>query len=140
MKPLRECALLLLVAAVPALLTCWLHPKRVALSWTKPAVPEIELDEAMRWTPPALWIDARETHAYGEKHIPGALLLNETEWTHLLPGFLEKWQPDAKVVVYCDSQACDASQAVARRLQRELNLPDVYVLKGGWTSWQSIHP
>lgn len=137
---LRESALLLLLAAVPALLTFWPHPKRPGWTWTKPGVAEVDLSEVTRWSPPVLWIDAREAAAYHHQHIPGAVLLNEGNWEELLPGFLEVWQPGAKVVVYCDSQACDASQSVALRLQRELNLSEITVLKGGWASWKNLHP
>ena len=135
--PLRDCLLLLLLAAVPALLTFWLHPRRPA--WVKPAVAQVDLAEIARWASPVLWVDAREAPAYAQEHIPGALLLNETEWNQLLPGFLEAWRPGMRVVVYCDSQACNASEEVALRLQRELNLSEVFIMKGGWASWKTIH-
>jgi len=133
--PVRDCLVLLLLAVVPALLTLWLHPRRPA--WTKPAVPQLELAEITRWPTPVLWVDARETPAYAKEHIPGAVSLNETEWERLLPGFLAAWHPNARVVIYCDSQACNASEEVALRLQRELNLSEISVLKGGWASWKT---
>ena len=136
---LRECALLLLLAAVPALLAGWLHPKRPAWSWTKPGVAGVGWGEVSHWSSPILWVDARAAEAYATQHIPGAISLNEGDWERLLPGFLESWRPGAKVVVYCDSQACDASQGVALRLQRELNLADIYVLEGGWGAWEKTH-
>jgi rhodanese-related sulfurtransferase len=140
LRPLvRECALLLLLAAIPALLTVWLHPKRVALGWSKPDLGQVDLSEVRSWLSPVLWVDAREASAYVKEHIPHAVLLNETEWNRLIPGFLEVWRPDVKVVVYCSEQTCNASEEVARRLRRELNLPDVFVLKGGWDSWKSLH-
>ena len=74
------------------------------------------------------------------RHVPGAVLLNETAWTRLMPGFLESWQPGQRVVVYCNSERCGSSEEVARRLQRELNLPDVFVLKGGWAAWLEANP
>lgn len=43
MKPLRECLLIVVLAAVPALLSLWLHPKRPMLAWTKPGIAEVEL-------------------------------------------------------------------------------------------------
>ena len=136
---LHDCIFLLLIAAVPAVLAGWLHPKRLEWSWNKPGVSEVNLDEVSRWPPPVLWIDARTDMAFEKQHMPGAVLLNEEEWEQRLPGFLEAWQPQSKVVVYCDSQACDASQAVALRLRRELNLSDIHVLKGGWAAWQKAH-
>ena len=132
---LRDCILLLLLATIPALLAGWIHPKRPAWSWHQPRVDEVDLDEISRWSAPVLWIDARTASAYQTQHVPGAILLNEGEWEQQLPRFLEAWQPNARIVVYCDSSACDASQAVALRLQRELNLTDIHVLQGGWATW-----
>lgn len=139
-KLLRDCGLFLLLAAIAASLAGWLHPKRPAWHWSKPTVAEVELSEINRWPPPILWIDARTPEAYRAQHVPTAVLLNEGEWEQLLPGFLEAWQPQSRLVVYCDSAACDASQAVARRLQRELKLTEIYVLKGGWAAWRNQHP
>ena len=136
----RECALILALAAVPATLTYWLHAKHSALTWTKPPTAQVELGEVTRWTPPVLWVDAREAAAYDKAHMPGAILLNETEWNRLIPGFLDAWRPGVKVVVYCDAQDCNSSVEVARRLQSELSVEDIYVLKGGWASWKSQHP
>src|SRR6266704_775263 len=109
---LRDCALLLLLAAIPALLACWLHPKQPAWSWHQPGATEVTLGEVTRWPPPILWVDARSAEAYQKQHVPGAIPLNEDAWESLFPGFIEVWRPGAKVIVYCDSQACDASQAV----------------------------
>lgn len=139
MKPLRESALLLMAAGVLALLSLWLNPKRPTLSWTKPGVDEVDLRQVTTGSQAVLWIDARSTEAFRAQHIPGAISLNEGSWESQVPGFLAAWSPGTKVVVYCDTQACDASQAVAQRIQRELQLPDIYVLKGGWASWQQTH-
>lgn len=137
---LRECGLLLLFAVVPALFTAWLHPKRPEWAWNRPAVEQVSLTDVAGWKAPVLWVDAREAGAYARQHIPGAVLLNETGWNRLLPGFLAAWRPAVRVVVYCNTQECDASQAVALRLRRELNLTKVFVLKGGWAAWRHTHP
>lgn len=129
-------ARLLAMAVVPALLALWLHPKRPVLSWHPPATETVELSEIRQWPNPVLWVDARKTDDFRKEHIPGAVPLNESDWERLLPGFMEAWRPNLRVVVYCDTQACDASQTVAVRLRRELNLPDVFVLKGGWIAWK----
>ena len=136
----RDALWLILLAAVPALLAGWLHPKRPVWSWTKPAVTEVTLSDAKRWPAPVLWVDARTEEAYQRQHVPGAILLNEGDWEKQLPGFLAAWQPGAQIIVYCDSQACDASQAVALRLQRELKLNEIHVLQGGWATWLKSNP
>lgn len=140
MKVLRECAWLLLLAAIPTALGFWLHPKRPPLSWSAPSTAEVLLSEIGRWASPPLWVDARQRTDYEKQHIPGAILLNEDAWNELVPGFLASWRPGMKVVVYCDSAKCDASKDVARRLERELNLPEIFVLKGGWSSWLQSKP
>jgi len=40
-----------------------------------------------------------------------------------------------RVVVYCNSQRCDASREVAVRLRHELQIDNVFVLQGGWNAW-----
>jgi 3-mercaptopyruvate sulfurtransferase SseA len=52
---------------------------------------------------------------------------------------VDRWTPQVRVVVYCDGQGCDASRDVARRLQKELSLHKVFVLKGGWDAWAKRH-
>jgi rhodanese-related sulfurtransferase len=139
MKIFRECLLLLVLAGVLALFSLWLNPKRPVLAWTKPGAAEVELAQVQHWTQPVLWVDARNLEAFLQQHIPSAIFLNESAWEQSLPVFLAVWRPGMKIVVYCDSQSCDASQAVAQRIERELHLSEVYVLKGGWASWRQIH-
>ena len=66
----------------------------------------------------------------------GAILLNEEHWEELIPAFLDAWDPEKTIVVYCDGGKCDASRAIATRLRDELKLESVYVLQGGWTAWR----
>jgi rhodanese-related sulfurtransferase len=131
----RKAALLMFIALVPALLTAWFTPKRPAWSWTRPAVTEIALADAERFPPPVVWVDARPENEYRERHVPGAISLDESHWEELLPGFINVWQPGTRVVVYCNSQKCDASHEVALRLRHELRIDNVFVLQGGWNAW-----
>lgn len=136
---LKQALWLLLIATLPALLvTLFSSSPRV---WSREAagVPEIAWAELQRWTTPALLIDARSEAAFETAHIPGALVLNEPDWESDLPKVVTRWRPGARLVVYCDSAACGGSQAVARRLRRELGVGDIYVLKGGWQSWLGDH-
>jgi rhodanese-related sulfurtransferase len=126
---------LLALALVPALLAAWLHPRRPAWSWARPAVAELSLADAMSLAPPPVWVDARPDEEYAAQHVPGALSLNEDHWEELLPKFLAVWRPGTRVVVYCNSQRCDASREVAVRLRHELQIGDVFVLQGGWNAW-----
>jgi 3-mercaptopyruvate sulfurtransferase SseA len=139
MKPLRECVLLLGLAMIPALFSLWLHPRLPAFAWHKPEVDEVTLDEMVSRQAAVLWVDARADIAYQQAHIPGAVSLPQSQWDRHLPGLLEAWRPGMRIVVYCDSKDCGASQSVAQRIQYELNLPDVHVLKGGWNAWLYSH-
>lgn len=83
-----------------------------------------------------LWVDAREPAAFAAGHVPGAVALGETAWEEGLADFVERWQPGVLVVVYCDGAECEASRRVARRLQTELGIAEVAVLREGWPAWQ----
>jgi rhodanese-related sulfurtransferase len=107
------------------------------ISW-RSAIPPSELatvPQARAWGENVIWVDARPEEEFARDHVPGALLLNEDRWNELLPQFLAAWSPGKKIVVYCSSLSCNASREIARRLRREAQLPDVFVLEGGWEAW-----
>ena len=91
--------------------------------------------QAHAWGGNAIWVDARPDAEFASDHVPGAVSLNEDRWNELLPQVLAVWSPEKKVVVYCSSLSCNASREVARRLRKEAQLPNVFVLKGGWEEW-----
>jgi rhodanese-related sulfurtransferase len=107
------------------------------ISWRSPIPPSesINVDQARALGQNAIWVDARPDEEFAHDHVPGALSLNEDLWNELLPQFLAAWSPGKKVVVYCSSLSCNASREVARRLRKEAQLPDVFVLEGGWEAW-----
>ena len=128
----RQAGLLMLAALLPALAAAFLtHPR-----WQQEpaAQDEIALVDAIARTPPVLWVDARSFAEYSRARIPGALPLNEDEWSRLVPEVLNRWSPRQSVVVYCNSIGCDASSHVAKRL-RDAGLSPVYTLHGGWEAW-----
>lgn len=121
----------MLAALVPALATAFVaRPQWQAAA----AEDEIALVDALAMRPPVLWIDARHASEYAAGHIPGALPLNEDEWSKLIPAVLQRWTPRQTVVVYCNTTGCDASGAVARRL-RAAGVSPVHPLHGGWDAW-----
>lgn len=125
---------LLLVAAVPALLAAWLHPRAPVWSRERAGVAEVTADWVAARRTPVLWVDARGEAAFRRDGISGAVNLNEDRWDDLAPAFLARWQPGQPVVVYCDER-CDSSQEVARRMRRELGLREIFVLRGGRGAW-----
>ena len=135
MNLLRQLLGLCSGAVIFAALTAAFHPQRLAWSEEALGEGEVSLAEALSWDAEALWVDARTRAQFEADHIPGALLLNEDEWEALLPNFLVRWQPDMKVVVYCDSRQCGASHALADLLRESVGLEEVYILNGGWKTW-----
>jgi rhodanese-related sulfurtransferase len=110
---------------------------RDKISWQSP-VPTSEMvsaAQARAWGSNAIWVDARPDAEFASDHVPGAVSLNEDRWNELLPQVLAVWSPEKKVVVYCSSLSCNASREVARRLRNEAQLPNVFVLEGGWEEW-----
>lgn len=131
----QQSLLLLLLAAAAAALTSWMHPRTPVLG-EQPLEPgEVRLQTVLEWEN-VIWLDARSRAEFEEEHIPGAQLLNEDEWETLFFDFLDTWDPDQPIVVYCGSTQCQASKKVAERLREDLgDGQDVYVLKGGWSAW-----
>ena len=133
-RAVRQLALVLALALVPALVSgAW------QLRWRaeQPLAPgEVRVATARMWGDNVQWVDARPRARYERTHIPGALLLNEEEWDKLVGPFLDAWDADKTLIVYCEGGSCDASQAVAGRIRTELKIGGVYVLKGGWAAWE----
>lgn len=130
---LTQAAALVLLAAVPATLSAFFHPKRPTFSETL-REGEITADMAARAPEKYFWVDARLAGEFAAGHVPTALRLTESEWDALLPTVLQAWPADTPAVVYCSSLQCGNSTAVARRL-REFHLAPVLILKGGWEAW-----
>ncbi len=129
---LRQATVIVLLSLLPALATALWHPRRPA--WES---DEVTVGAARAWGGSVLWVDARPVDDYKRGHIPGALPLDEDRWDEMLHGVLDQWDTTRKVVVYCsNSLTCDASRDVAMRLRQEENLPNVFVLHGGWEAWQ----
>lgn len=133
----REAVLLLLLALGPAALAGWLHPRSAFRAPAAEGVTPVDPAAVRTWTTAILWVDARPAAAFATGHIPDAVNLTERAWEQQLGDVVGRWNPAARIVVYCDGAACQASTAVARRLQRELQLDQVYVLTGGWPAWQA---
>ncbi len=110
---------------------------RHKISWRSSILPSelATVDQARAWGGNVIWVDARPDDEFASDHVPGAISLNEDRWNELLPEFLAAWSPGKKIVVYCSSLSCNASREVARRLRKEAQLPDVFVLEGGWEAW-----
>jgi rhodanese-related sulfurtransferase len=131
----RQTALLAVLALLPAAGEAIYF--RDKISWRSATAPSemVRVEQAREWSDAAIWVDARPDDEFATDHVPGAISLNEDRWNELLPQFLAVWAPGKKTIVYCSSQSCNASREVARRLRKEAQLSDVFVLEGGWEGW-----
>ncbi len=135
----KQVFLLLLLASVSAVLNFGLFRNDFNWQTASEHVSELSVHAAAKLAEhtPILFVDAREQAAFEKEHIRDAVLLNETEWESQFDGFMAVWEPGQIIIVYCSSQACEASQQVAKRLRRELGVSEIYILKGGWEAWKS---
>jgi len=131
----RQAAVLAAVALFPAAGEAIYF--RNNISWRSAIAPSemVTVDQARAWGDTAIWVDARPDDEFARDHVQGAFSLNEDRWNELLPQFLTAWSPGKKIVVYCSSLSCNASREVARRLRKEAQLSEVFVLEGGWEAW-----
>jgi rhodanese-related sulfurtransferase len=131
----RQTLILAALALVPGLAQAIYFGDKVSWWSPVPASEMVTATQARAWGENTIWLDARPDNEFARDHVPGALQLNEDRWSELLPQFLAAWSPEKKVVVYCGSEGCNASLEVARRLRKEAQLPNVFVLEGGWEEW-----
>jgi rhodanese-related sulfurtransferase len=138
---IRGAILLLLLTAVAATATHWLHPRAPVWYLADEPLPEGEVNLTkieQSWKGDVLWIDARTEERYRVAHVPGALLLNEQHFDQQLFDHIEKLQSNTKpVVIYCDAQKCEASKKVRLALTERVGLTNVWLLHGGWPAWQA---
>ena len=132
---IRQALILTTLALLPALGEAIYFRDKVSWQSRLSASEIVTVDQARSWGDNVMWVDARPAEEFEHDHIPCAILLNEDRWNELLPQFLAVWSPGKKIVVYCSAQSCDLAREVAERLRKEAQLPDVFVLEGGWEAW-----
>jgi len=130
---------LLSLTAGATLLTWKFHPLAPALHLNAEPLGdgEVSVEQALAWEQGAgvLWVDARPEEKFQQRHIPGAILINEFDFDQqMLESYHLITNQDLPVVVYCGSHSCKASTQIAEKL-RDKRVPEVYVLKGGWDAW-----
>lgn len=96
---------------------------------------EIRLEDARVLN--VIWIDARNEVDYTAGHIPGAVLLNDSNWEDGIYDLMDLWLVTPRpIVVYCSSVQCNASKRIATRLRDAFPDAEIYSLKGGWEAWE----
>jgi rhodanese-related sulfurtransferase len=131
----RQAAVLAALALLPAAGEAIYFRDNISWRSSIPPSEMVSVEQARAWGDTAIWVDARPDEEFASDHVPSAISLNEDRWNELLPQFLAVWSPGKKTVVYCSSLSCNASREVARRLRKEAQLSDVFVLEGGWEAW-----
>lgn len=131
----RDCAVLMVIAAIPAALTWRRQVEHPGDSSGEQGPQAITVAHARELGSRVLWVDARTEDQFVAGHVPGATPLELGAWNRQLPAVVRLWQPGRMIVVYCDAETCDASRQVAAKLSEELQLHDVFFLEGGWAAW-----
>lgn len=130
----KQALLLAALALLPALVSGAIQ---LRANPEKPLEPgEIRAATVRQWGPQVLFVDARPAARYEAGHIPGAIRLTAPEWETLVSKFLDAWEPDNAVVVYCEGGTCDTSREIAERIKRDLHIQGVYYLQGGYPAWR----
>ena len=110
------------------------------LSLQPRAVPELEAGEIRLVDAQALnaiWVDAGGMEKIENPHMPEALLLDERDWDTALFELMNTWLIKPRpIVIYCESESCDTSKRIAKRLRQSLPSAEIYSLKGGRGAWQ----
>ena len=142
-RTILQAAAICAVAAIAGGVSYALHPKAPALylNSAPPAEGETTLPLLIEtWgLDGVVWVDARPQDKFEAGHWPGAIPLNDQVWTDSLFEHNEVLLAMEKpIVIYCGSEACEASLKVADRLRQEIGIPDVYFLRGGWRELQAL--
>ncbi len=131
----RQLLILVALALAPAVGEAVYFQHKISWRSAVPPSESASVDQARTWGQDVIWVDARPDEEFARDHVPGAVSLKEDRWNELLPQFLAVWSPGKKIVVYCSSLSCNASREIAGRLRKEAQIPDVFVLEGGWERW-----
>lgn len=133
---MREALILIALALAGAAGTHFFHPRAPAWYLVEEKLADDEVSMAVisqKWKDDVFWIDARVSEEYQKDHVPGAISLSEQNFDQTLFDHMTTLQDLKKpIILYCDSQKCDASRNVKEHLLHSLPLENVFVLKGGW--------
>gem|GEM_PF-1469797 len=83
-----------------------------------------------------IFLDTRNSEKFNKKHITNALNLSEESFNSQIEKFLDMWNHNHIVVVYCDSLSCNSSRKIAERLKSDYEIKDVFILKDDWQKWE----
>ena len=146
----KEAAIIVLISAAVALVVNSFRDQGLSIIGTDGAVGtentgntdppmaarEISMRKAMELyrADKALFADARDTEAYNRGHIKGALNLPQEEYDLWINEFMEKTDPSATIITYCEGYYCPLASELAQMLLMA-GYEKVYYLPDGWGNW-----
>lgn len=84
----------------------------------------------------AIIIDARKRSDYALGHLPGAINIPVDLSDEERRSTVNPWPKDARILIYCQSSACDYDERIATFLYTE-GYTNIALYEGGWVDWQS---
>ena len=140
---IRQAILILIFSLLGAGATHLFHPRAPKWGMEEGPLEDDEVNVAAiqeRWKDNVMWVDARVTSEFTKGHVPGALSLNEQNFDQVLFDNMQTFQNLKRpLVIYCDSEKCDASRKIREELLKRMPLENVFILKGGWQAWNKAH-
>ncbi len=104
-----------------------------------PGGPWVTLDQArtLHLDPTVAFVDASRAEDWRRERIPGSWGLPPEEFAGGgFPALLDQLSRSSPVVVYCQSDQCEAAELVALRMV-EFGFSDVRVFRGGLAAWKA---
>ncbi len=84
-----------------------------------------------------IFVDARNPEEFEKGHIKDAVSMPEKLLSKFLPEFLEKFNVETPLLIYCGGLDCSASVDLANLLF-EKGYRNIEVYAGGWKEWQKL--
>lgn len=85
-------------------------------------------------------VDARDTLAYEEGHIPGAVSLPMDSISEKIVGFMASVPKNKPIVIYCASIRCRLAHEEALLLGRQFGYAEVCEMPCGYAEWMVMEP
>ena len=131
MKTIKGIFVILFLSLVLAFANFTLNCNRIIFN-----PPEITFAQADLLPNKLLVVDARPKSEYKIGHIENAVNLPADDFENHLGDFLDVWQPEYAVLVYCQISSAGAGDRVAHKLKNELKIKAVFVFKDDWRKWK----
>ena len=82
-----------------------------------------------------IFIDARDINAFEEGHIKGAVLFPIVEFDARIENFIDHYEPDQNIIIYCSGRSCEDSHHLAQLLT-EFGYENILVMIDGFPGWE----